>query len=84
MSTAPTPIIDHAASQPPSRAPNMLARSALAAQARIAAGDTDPFFPAKIATARYYADHAMSSAPGLCTEIIDGGASTLALPDAMF
>jgi alkylation response protein AidB-like acyl-CoA dehydrogenase len=62
----------------------MMARSALAAQAKIAAGDTDPFFPAKIATARYYVDHAMSSAPGLCTEIIDGGASTLALPEAMF
>jgi hypothetical protein len=62
----------------------MMGRCALAAQAKIAAGDPDPFYVAKIATARYYADHAMTAAPGLSKEIVDGGASTLALPEAMF
>jgi alkylation response protein AidB-like acyl-CoA dehydrogenase len=62
----------------------MMARAALAAQAKIAAGDPDPFFSAKITTARYFADHALSAAPGLAQEIIEGGASTLALPEVMF
>ena len=43
----------------------MMARAALVAQARIAAGDSDPFFPAKIATAYFYADHVMAAVAGL-------------------
>jgi alkylation response protein AidB-like acyl-CoA dehydrogenase len=62
----------------------MMARAALVAQEKMAAGDADPFFTAKIATARFFADHALAAAPGLAQEIVEGGASTLALPEVMF
>ncbi|MBK9020201.1 MAG: acyl-CoA dehydrogenase [Sulfuritalea sp.] len=62
----------------------MMARAALVAQAKIAGGDADPFFPAKIATAHFYADHVMASAAGLAAEVVQGGSSALALDEAMF
>jgi len=62
----------------------MMARAALVAQGKLAAGDNDPFFPAKIATAHFYADHVMVAAPGLAREVEQGGASALALDEAMF
>jgi len=62
----------------------MMARAALVAQGKIAAGDADPFFPAKIATAHFYADHVMAAVAGLAQEVVQGGASALALDDAMF
>jgi alkylation response protein AidB-like acyl-CoA dehydrogenase len=61
-----------------------MARAALVAQAKIAGGDADPFYPAKIATACFFADHAMAAAPGLAHEVVGGGASALSLPEAMF
>jgi alkylation response protein AidB-like acyl-CoA dehydrogenase len=62
----------------------MMARAALVAQGRINAGDADPFYPAKITTARFFADHVMAMAPGLAREVIQGGASTLELDEALF
>ncbi|BAO29287.1 acyl-CoA dehydrogenase [Sulfuritalea hydrogenivorans] len=62
----------------------MMARAALAAQGRIAGGDADPFYPAKIATAHFYADHVMAAAAGLAQEVVQGGASALKLDEAMF
>jgi hypothetical protein len=62
----------------------MMARAALVAQGKIAAGEADPFYPAKIATAHFYAEHAMSEAAGLAQEVVQGGASALALDEAMF
>ncbi|MBI3093264.1 MAG: acyl-CoA dehydrogenase [Rhodocyclales bacterium] len=62
----------------------MMARAALTAQGKIAAGDADPFFPAKIATAHFYADHVMAAAAGLAQEVVQGGASALALDETMF
>jgi hypothetical protein len=62
----------------------MMARAALAAQAKIGAGDTDPFYPAKINTAHFYADHVMAAASGLAKEVVQGGASALALDDVLF
>jgi alkylation response protein AidB-like acyl-CoA dehydrogenase len=62
----------------------MMARAALVAQGKIAAGDADPFFPAKIATAHFYADHVMAAAAGLAQEMVQGGASALSLDEAMF
>jgi alkylation response protein AidB-like acyl-CoA dehydrogenase len=62
----------------------LLARSALVAQAKIAGGDTDPFYAAKIQTAHYFADHAMTAISGFAAEVVAGGESTLALDDAMF
>ncbi|KAF0163351.1 MAG: acyl-CoA dehydrogenase domain-containing protein [Rhodocyclaceae bacterium] len=62
----------------------MMARAALVAQGKIAGGDADPFYPAKIATAHFYADHVMAAAAGLAQEVVQGGASALALDEAMF
>jgi alkylation response protein AidB-like acyl-CoA dehydrogenase len=62
----------------------MMARAALVAQAKIAGGDADPFYPAKIATARFFAEHVMAAAPGLAQEVIQGGASALELEESMF
>ena len=62
----------------------MMARAALAAQAKIAAGDADPFHPAKIATARFYASHIMAAAPGLAHVVVQAGPSALELDEAMF
>jgi hypothetical protein len=62
----------------------MMARAALVAQAKIAGGEADPFFPAKIATAHFYADHVMAAASGLAAEVVQGGSSALALDEAMF
>jgi len=62
----------------------MMARAALAAQKKITAGDTDPFYPAKLVTAQFYAEHVLVAAQGLAAEVIAGGASTLALDEALF
>jgi len=61
-----------------------MARAALAAQARIAAGDTDPFYTAKISTARFYADHILSLAPALRNSIVNGAVGALALSEEQF
>jgi len=60
-----------------------MARAALIAQAKIAGGDADAFYPAKIATSRFYADHLLSAAPGLAHAVIHGGAGAMALSDEM-
>ncbi len=51
----------------------MLAKGAAAAKARIAAGDSDPFWPGKIALARVYADQVLTLAPGRLVAITAGG-----------
>jgi alkylation response protein AidB-like acyl-CoA dehydrogenase len=62
-----------------------MARAALAAQAKLAGGGGDAaFLKAKIATARYFADHHLSQAPGLRDVVIEGSAGVLALADEQF
>jgi hypothetical protein len=62
-----------------------MARAALAAQQKLAAGEGDAaFYKAKIATARFYADHILSQAAGLRTAIVEGGAGVLALTEDQF
>lgn len=57
-----------------------LARSALAANAAMAAGSPDaPFLRAKIATARFFAEHVLSQSPGVAAAVLSGGAGALAL-----
>jgi len=57
-----------------------MARAALVAQKKLAAGEGDAsFLRAKIATARFFADHVLSSAPGLRTAIVEGAPGVLAL-----
>ncbi len=62
----------------------LLAKSAVIAQGKIAAGDTDPYYGAKIKTAQFFAEHAMTAISGLAREVVAGGASTLSLDDALF
>ncbi|MES2715549.1 MAG: acyl-CoA dehydrogenase [Pseudomonadota bacterium] len=58
-----------------------LARSLLAAEDQLAAGVEPDFMRAKISTARFYADHILSKAPGVRDSIVDGavGVTEMAL-----
>ena len=62
-----------------------MARAALIAQQKLDAGDGDAsFYSAKIATARFFADHLLSQASGLRTAIVEGSAGVLALSEEQF
>ena len=62
-----------------------MARALLAAESQIAQGDADkPFLTAKIATARFYAEHILAKAPGIRDAIVEGGESATALPVEAF
>ncbi len=64
-----------------------LARSLLAAEELLQSADSgiDPqFLNAKIATARFYADHILAKAPGLRDAILEGADSVTALPIEAF
>ena len=57
-----------------------MGRALLAAEAGLAGGAGDPaFLRAKVATARFYAEHLLSKVPGLRHSIIDGADSVTAL-----
>jgi hypothetical protein len=51
-----------------------MARALLVAEDKLAAGEETAFMHAKIATARFYAEHILSRAPGLRDSIVDGHA----------
>jgi 3-(methylthio)propanoyl-CoA dehydrogenase len=62
-----------------------MARAALVAQQKLQAGEGDAqFYKAKIATARFFADHLLSQAAAYRAAIIDGGASVMALSEDQF
>ena len=61
-----------------------MARAALVARAKIDGGDSDPFYAAKIKTARFYADHILTRAGGLRAAIVGGAESVLALAEDQF
>ncbi|PHV07588.1 acyl-CoA dehydrogenase [Janthinobacterium sp. BJB412] len=62
-----------------------MARAAIIAQQKLDANEGDAsFYKAKIATARFFADHILSQASGLRTAIIDGSAGVLALTEDQF
>jgi len=59
-----------------------MARAALVAEKKLAAGGGDPaFYKAKIATARFYSDHLLVQAPGLASIMVRGSAGVMAVPD---
>jgi len=61
-----------------------LARAALAAQRLLMEGTEDrEFLRAKQLTARFYADHVLSAAPGIA-EAVSQGTATLDYPDGAF
>ncbi len=63
----------------------LLALSAARALRRLADSPADPdFLRAKLTVARFYAENLLPQAPALATAVIDGAASTLALPEAQF
>jgi acyl-CoA dehydrogenase len=62
-----------------------LARSALVARQRLSEGKGDKsFYEAKIKTARFYADHVLTQAPGLRNTIVHGAAGVMALSEEQF
>jgi len=62
-----------------------MARAAQCAREQLDAGQGDAdFLKAKIATARFYADHILPRASGLRSAVVSGAAGTLALEEAMF
>ena len=62
-----------------------MARAALAARRRLDAGEGDAaFYNAKIATARFFADHFLTQVPGLALSVTQGAAGALALEDEQF
>ncbi|HYM47853.1 MAG TPA: acyl-CoA dehydrogenase [Burkholderiaceae bacterium] len=61
-----------------------MTRAALAAARRINDGTDAEFCGAKIATARFFADHMLVTAPSLAQSIVGGSVGTLALAEAQF
>jgi alkylation response protein AidB-like acyl-CoA dehydrogenase len=62
-----------------------MARAALIAEQKLKAGQGDAkFYQAKIATARFFADHFLAQASGYRAAIIDGSAGVLALAEDQF
>jgi hypothetical protein len=61
-----------------------LARALLVAEDQLAAGHDAPFMQAKITTARFYADHLLSRAPGVRDAIVEGAEAVTALPADAF
>ncbi|HMH19802.1 MAG TPA: acyl-CoA dehydrogenase C-terminal domain-containing protein, partial [Burkholderiales bacterium] len=62
-----------------------MARAALIAQQRLAEGKGDKsFYEGKIKTARFYADHLLTQAPGLRNAIVHGAVGVMALTEEQF
>lgn len=61
-----------------------LARAALVAEEQLAAGGDAAFLQAKIATARFFADHFLPQAQALQDVILAGADSVMALPEDQF
>jgi hypothetical protein len=61
-----------------------LARSLLVAEELAAAGTDVAFMQAKVATARFYAEHILNKAPGIRDSIVDGAESVTALAPEAF
>ena len=61
-----------------------LGRAAVIARAKIAAGDSDPFWSAKLVTARFFADHFLTQAAGLSEVVVAGAAGALEMADDSF
>ena len=61
-----------------------MARAALAASRMVAQGSDVAFATAKIATARFFADHMLVTVPALASTVVAGSAGTLALAEEAF
>lgn len=63
---------------------HQMARAARISEQKIAAGDSDPFYAAKIATARFYADHVLAQALFLKHQITQGSGDVMTLTEEQF
>ncbi len=61
-----------------------MARALIAAEDALARGEDADFMHAKITTARFYADHILSKAPGIRDSIVDGAAGVTEMALAAF
>jgi 3-(methylthio)propanoyl-CoA dehydrogenase len=62
-----------------------MARAALVSEKRLNEKNTDKsFYEAKIATARFYADHVLVQAPALRNTVVNGAAGVMALSEEQF
>ena len=61
-----------------------MARSALVCAEKIAAGATDEFYIAKIATAKFYASHVLTQSAHLKRQIMEGSGDVMSLTEAQF
>jgi hypothetical protein len=61
-----------------------LFRGAKVAAEKIAAGDADPFYPAKIQTATFYAHNVLSQAAWLQKQIVEGSGDIMAGDASIF
>ncbi len=61
-----------------------MGRAAAIARSRIAAGENDPFWVAKLASARFYAEHSLTQAEGLAQAVCSGGCGAMEMPDDAF
>jgi len=62
-----------------------MARGALVSEKRLSSREGDAsFHEAKIATARFYADHVLVQAPGMRNTVVNGAAGVLALSEEQF
>lgn len=62
-----------------------MGRAALISSRRLAEGSGDAsFYKTKITTARFYADHVLSQAPGLAYTVVNGAAGALDLTEDQF
>ena len=61
-----------------------MGRAAVIARSKLMAGETDPFWAAKLATTRFYADHFLTQAAGLAESVVAGATGALELADDSF
>jgi len=61
-----------------------MGRAAVIARAKRGAGDSDPFWPAKLSTARFFADHFLTQVPGLADVVVAGATGALEIDDDSF
>ncbi len=61
-----------------------MTRAAVLCAAKIADGDPDPFYSAKIATAKFYATHVLAQSAYLQQQILEGSGNVMALPEEQY
>jgi len=57
-----------------------MARALMAAEDLAARGEDTAFMQAKVATARFYAEHILAKAPGVRDSVVEGADSVTSLP----